>query len=141
MINHCHAASLRGSEPGSLSEQLACHIGLPPACRCDPLLEQLFGLFLGHANPILRCIQAMRSLYINIAFANNLQKQFPTSTFGLSMVRNREKDTRIMADMWRLFIAIELPPSVLAQLAEIQDHLKKRTPPDTVRWVNPTAST
>jgi 2'-5' RNA ligase len=42
-----------------------------------------------------------------------------------------------MADMWRLFIAIELPSSVLAQLAEIQDHLKKRTPPGTVRWVNP----
>jgi 2'-5' RNA ligase len=42
-----------------------------------------------------------------------------------------------MADMWRLFIAVELPPAVLAQLAEIQDHLKKRTPPGTVRWVNP----
>jgi 2'-5' RNA ligase len=42
-----------------------------------------------------------------------------------------------MADMWRLFIAVELPSSVLAELAEIQDHLKKRTPPGTVRWVNP----
>jgi 2'-5' RNA ligase len=44
-----------------------------------------------------------------------------------------------MADMhmWRLFIAIELPSSVLAQLAEIQEHLNKRTPPGTVRWVNP----
>jgi 2'-5' RNA ligase len=39
--------------------------------------------------------------------------------------------------MWRLFIAIELPSSVLAQLADVQDHLKKRTPPGTVRWVNP----
>jgi 2'-5' RNA ligase len=44
-----------------------------------------------------------------------------------------------MADMnmWRLFIAIELPSSVLVQLAEIQGHLKKHTSPGTVRWVNP----
>jgi RNA 2',3'-cyclic 3'-phosphodiesterase len=42
-----------------------------------------------------------------------------------------------MPDMWRLFIAIELPSSVLAQLADVQDQLKKRTPPRTVRWVNP----
>jgi 2'-5' RNA ligase len=42
-----------------------------------------------------------------------------------------------MADMWRLFVAIELPSSVLVQLAEAQDSLKKRTPPGTVRWVNP----
>lgn len=42
-----------------------------------------------------------------------------------------------MLDMWRLFIAIELPPSVLAQLTDVQDHFKKRTPPRTVRWVNP----
>ena len=42
-----------------------------------------------------------------------------------------------MADMWRLFIAIELPSSVSAQLAEAQDSLKKRPPPGTVRWVNP----
>jgi 2'-5' RNA ligase len=42
-----------------------------------------------------------------------------------------------MAEMWRLFIAVELPPAVLSQLREIQDTLKKRTPPGTVRWVNP----
>jgi 2'-5' RNA ligase len=42
-----------------------------------------------------------------------------------------------MADMWRLFIAIELPSSVLAHLAEVQDRLKNRTPPGTARWVNP----
>jgi 2'-5' RNA ligase len=42
-----------------------------------------------------------------------------------------------MADMWRLFIAVELPSAVLAQLAEIQEHLKRRTPPGTVRWANP----
>lgn len=42
-----------------------------------------------------------------------------------------------MAEMWRLFIAIELPPAVLSQLVQMQETLKKRTPPETVRWVNP----
>ncbi len=43
-----------------------------------------------------------------------------------------------MAEMWRLFIAIELPPPVITRLSEMQADLKKGTPPDTVRWVNPT---
>jgi 2'-5' RNA ligase len=42
-----------------------------------------------------------------------------------------------MAEMWRLFIAIELPPVVLSQLSQIQETLKKHAPPKTVRWVNP----
>lgn len=42
-----------------------------------------------------------------------------------------------MAEMWRLFIAIELPPPVLAQLNQIEAFLKKSVPPGTVRWVNP----
>jgi 2'-5' RNA ligase len=40
--------------------------------------------------------------------------------------------------MWRLFIAIELPQSVITRLSELQADLKRETPPDTVRWVNPT---
>jgi 2'-5' RNA ligase len=42
-----------------------------------------------------------------------------------------------MTDMWRLFIAVELPPAVLAQLNETQETLKKYTPANTIRWVNP----
>jgi 2'-5' RNA ligase len=41
-----------------------------------------------------------------------------------------------VADMWRLFIAIELPADVLSSLAGIQTVLKKQVPPQTVRWVN-----
>jgi 2'-5' RNA ligase len=40
-----------------------------------------------------------------------------------------------MAEMWRLFIAIELPSDILAYLSQIQSHLKQQTPPNTVRWV------
>jgi 2'-5' RNA ligase len=40
-----------------------------------------------------------------------------------------------MADMWRLFIAIELPDEVLSGLAGIQTALKEQAPPHTVRWV------
>jgi 2'-5' RNA ligase len=42
-----------------------------------------------------------------------------------------------MVDKWRLFIAVELPPAVLSLLSQVQEQLKKRTPPGTVRWVNP----
>lgn len=42
-----------------------------------------------------------------------------------------------MAEMWRLFIAIELPPDVVAGLSEIQNRLKKQTPPRAVKWVDP----
>ena len=42
-----------------------------------------------------------------------------------------------MVDKWRLFIAVEYPPAVLALLSQVQEQLKKRTPPGTVRWVNP----
>jgi 2'-5' RNA ligase len=40
-----------------------------------------------------------------------------------------------MAEMWRLFIAITIPPNVLDSLMAIQDQLKHKTPPHTVRWV------
>ena len=42
-----------------------------------------------------------------------------------------------MAEMWRMFIAIHLPPEVLAGLTTIQDNLKERAPSRTVKWVNP----
>ncbi len=40
-------------------------------------------------------------------------------------------------ESWRLFIAIELPPHVLAHLEALQQWLQERTPPHTVRWVAP----
>ena len=40
-------------------------------------------------------------------------------------------------ETWRLFIAIELPPHVLAHLAALQEWLRERVPPRTVRWVAP----
>ncbi len=42
-----------------------------------------------------------------------------------------------MPDMWRLFIAIEIPPSVLVQITDLQDQLKTKIPLHTVRWVQP----
>ena len=42
-----------------------------------------------------------------------------------------------MAESWRLFIALELPPAIRAELTRIQDHLKKHAQPKTIRWVNP----
>jgi 2'-5' RNA ligase len=42
-----------------------------------------------------------------------------------------------MAEMWRLFIAITIPPDVLDSLVAVQDRLKHKTPPRTVRWVRP----
>lgn len=42
-----------------------------------------------------------------------------------------------MAEMWRLFIAIELPHDVQAALTTLQKGLKPQTPPGTVRWVQP----
>jgi len=42
-----------------------------------------------------------------------------------------------MAEMWRLFIAIELPRSVLDVLSEAQARLRRDSPPRAVRWVNP----
>ncbi|WP_119073019.1 RNA 2',3'-cyclic phosphodiesterase [Aggregatilinea lenta] len=41
------------------------------------------------------------------------------------------------SDKWRLFIAIELPDSVLDTLTYIQSGLKQRAPAHTVRWVAP----
>ncbi len=38
---------------------------------------------------------------------------------------------------WRLFIAIELPPHILDHISAIQDWLRERVPPRTVRWVAP----
>ena len=40
-------------------------------------------------------------------------------------------------ESWRLFIAIELPPHVLDHLSALQDWLRERVPPRTVRWVAP----
>lgn len=42
-----------------------------------------------------------------------------------------------MADLWRLFIAIELPSEVMSALAEIQTRLKQAVPPRLVKWVDP----
>ena len=41
------------------------------------------------------------------------------------------------SEMWRLFIAIELPDSALALLGQLQANLKERTPAQSVRWVAP----
>ncbi len=40
-------------------------------------------------------------------------------------------------ETWRLFIAIELPAHVLDHLTALQDWLRERVPPRTVRWVAP----
>ncbi|MBN2304877.1 MAG: RNA 2',3'-cyclic phosphodiesterase [Anaerolineae bacterium] len=42
-----------------------------------------------------------------------------------------------MAETWRLFIALELPPPVSAILSDTQAKLKQQIPPSTVRWVRP----
>ncbi|MBI5959975.1 MAG: RNA 2',3'-cyclic phosphodiesterase [Chloroflexi bacterium] len=42
-----------------------------------------------------------------------------------------------MPETERLFIAIDLPADVRDGLARIQLALKKQSPPETVRWVNP----
>ncbi len=40
-------------------------------------------------------------------------------------------------ESWRLFIAIELPAHVLDHVGALQDWLRERVPPHTVRWVAP----
>ncbi|NDJ74748.1 MAG: RNA 2',3'-cyclic phosphodiesterase [Chloroflexi bacterium] len=40
-----------------------------------------------------------------------------------------------MSETWRLFIAIELPEAILAQLTTVQERLKRQVPRGTVRWV------
>lgn len=42
-----------------------------------------------------------------------------------------------MAESWRLFIALELPPQIIETLRNIQEELIARCPQRTVRWVNP----
>jgi 2'-5' RNA ligase len=42
-----------------------------------------------------------------------------------------------MPEMWRLFVAIELPPELVVRLREIQDGLKRQVPRRTLRWVDP----
>lgn len=42
-----------------------------------------------------------------------------------------------MAEMWRLFIALELPPDIIDALEHVQEQIKGRTPGNTVRWVKP----
>lgn len=44
-----------------------------------------------------------------------------------------------MAETWRLFIAITLPPGILTALAEIQRALRAGTPHGVVRWVEPSS--
>lgn len=38
---------------------------------------------------------------------------------------------------WRTFIAIELDPHLKAKLAELQEQLRSRLSPSTIRWVQP----
>jgi 2'-5' RNA ligase len=42
-----------------------------------------------------------------------------------------------MPEMWRLFIAIELPEEVLSALVKIQARLKQQPSSQAVRWVDP----
>lgn len=42
-----------------------------------------------------------------------------------------------MPDMWRLFIALELPAPVITLLESRQGWLKQRAPSHTVKWVRP----
>lgn len=42
-----------------------------------------------------------------------------------------------MPDMWRLFIALELPAPVITLLKSRQEWLKQHTPSHTVKWVHP----
>jgi 2'-5' RNA ligase len=43
----------------------------------------------------------------------------------------------IMAEMWRLFVAIELSEDVLSQIAATQAYLAQRAPAGAARWVKP----
>jgi 2'-5' RNA ligase len=42
-----------------------------------------------------------------------------------------------MPETWRLFIAVDLPGEVRDGLGRVQLVLKRQSPPETVRWVNP----
>ena len=42
-----------------------------------------------------------------------------------------------MTDIWRLFIALEIPSNILDQLSALQNQLKDKTPARTVRWIRP----
>lgn len=42
-----------------------------------------------------------------------------------------------MAEAWRLFIALELPPEIIQHIAAVQQGLKQRAPQGAVRWVKP----
>ena len=42
-----------------------------------------------------------------------------------------------MSEKWRLFIAIELPQTVLSELADLQAALRARTPDRVLRWTRP----
>ncbi|MCD4685467.1 MAG: RNA 2',3'-cyclic phosphodiesterase [Anaerolineae bacterium] len=42
-----------------------------------------------------------------------------------------------MVEMWRLFVALDLPPEIVGALTQMQEWLKGRTPGKTVRWVKP----
>lgn len=38
---------------------------------------------------------------------------------------------------WRLFWAVVLPPSVQAEIADLQEELARQVPPNSVRWIVP----
>lgn len=42
-----------------------------------------------------------------------------------------------MAEMWRLFIAVELPEGARRAISAVQNDLKKRLPEGALRWVRP----
>jgi len=42
-----------------------------------------------------------------------------------------------MAEIWRLFIAIELPENLIQRIARVQQQLEKQIPARAVRWVKP----
>ncbi len=42
-----------------------------------------------------------------------------------------------MAEAWRLFIALELPPDIIQHITAVQQDIKQRAPQGAVRWVLP----
>jgi 2'-5' RNA ligase len=81
----------------------------------------------------------MSPFYNNIQFINNSpQVTFCQLRIGaiLNAAQNSTEKRRFMAEMWRLFIAIELPSEVLSTLTEIQTSLKQAAPSHLVKWVN-----
>lgn len=42
-----------------------------------------------------------------------------------------------MSEMWRLFIALELPPPILQSVSRVQNDLKRKIPERAAKWVRP----